>query len=367
MDASATVHSGFVAQSARPSTYQVLKMLYWTMRKHPETASHILAVILGSLSKLAALQFGRLRRKHLPLVALALVEHMGDIVAAEPVARHARRKFPDAKILWFVRKPYRVLPDAYPEVTKVIVVQCITEWLLVWSYGALDVVWDLHLSERRCPQCNVFFRKPGGAGKITFETYYDLGSLLDVQCMSAGIDKLQDGPVLTSSPDTIRSVDALALPARFIVIHAKSNDSARDWPEAKWMDLTSHLRTLLNCYIIEVGTEPRIIRSDGTNQRSLSGKLSVLETAEVIRRAELFIGIDSGPAHLANAVGTPGVLLLGHYQQFQSYMPYSGAYASGLGATILRANGPVADLPIRDVIEAVTARLPPYGRQPARQ
>jgi len=362
MDKSTAAPSGPVVRSARPSTYQILKMLYWTMHKHPETRSHILAVISGSLSKLAALQFGRLRRKHLPLVALALVEHMGDIVAAEPVARHARRKFPDAKILWFVRKPYRMLPDAYPEVTEVIVVQCITEWLLVWSYGTLDVVWDLHLSERSCPQCNAFFRKAGEPGKITFETYYDLGNLLNAHCMSAGIDKLQNGPVLTSSPDTIRSVDALALPARCIVIHAKSNDSARDWPEAKWTDLTNYLRKSFNGCVIEVGTEPRIIRSDGTKQRSLSGKLSVLETAEVIRRAELFIGIDSGPAHLANAVGTPGVLLLGHYQQFQSYMPYSGAYASELGATILRANGPVADLSTRDVIEAVTARLPSYGK-----
>lgn len=359
--------SGSVAQSTRPSTHHILKTLYWTIRKHPETASHISAVIAGSLRKLAALQLERVRGKGLPLVALALVEHMGDIVAAEPIAREARRKFPNAKLLWFVRKPYRALPSAYPEVTEVIVVQCITEWLLLWSYGTLDMVWDLHLSERPCPLCNVFFRKPGEMGKITYETYYELGNLLETQCMSAGIDKLHDGPVLQSSLDTIKSVDALVLPVRFIVIHAKSNDSARDWPEAKWTDLTSYLRTWFSGSIVEVGTEPHIILSDDDQQRSLSGKLSVLETAEVIRRAELFIGIDSGPAHLANAVGTPGVLLFGHYRNFQTYMPYSGAYANGVEATILRANGPVADLPTKDVIQAVAARLTPDAKSPAQQ
>ena len=342
-------------------------MLYWTLRRNPRMAPHIFAVIGGSLRKLAALRFERLRGKSRVMVALALVEHLGDIVAAEPIARHARTTFPDADILWFVRKPYRVLPDAYPEVTNVIVVQCITEWLLIWSYGALDVVWDLHLSERPCPYCNAFFRKPGEPGKITYETYYSLGNLLDAQCVSAGIDKLRDGPVLRSSPAIVKSVDALALPVRFIVIHAKSNDSARDWPEAKWLDLTNYLRTSFDGCVIEVGIEPCVIKSDGTQQRSLSGRLSVLETAEVIRRAELFIGIDSGPAHLANAVGTPGVLLLGHYQKFHHYMPYSGSYASELGATILRADGPVANLPVKDVIEAAAARLPGSSKQPAQR
>ena len=367
MGKSKAVPSKLIAQPTRPSTYHILKMLRWTIRKHPETALHILGVIAGSLSKLAALQLERVRGKGLPLVALALVEHMGDIVAAEPVARDARRKFPNAKILWFVRKPYRALPAAYLEVTEVIVVRCITEWLLLWSYGVLDVVWDLHLSERPCPLCHVFFRKPGEMGKITYETYYEFGNLLETQCMSAGIDKLNDGPALRSSLDTIKSVDALVLPAQFLVIHTKSNDSARDWPEAKWTDLTSYLRTWFSGSIIEVGTAPRIILSDDAQQRSLCGKLSLLETAEVIRRAELFIGIDSGPAHLANAVGTPGVLLFGHYHRFHTYMPYSGAYASGVGATILRANGPVADLPTNVVIQAVADRLTLHAQHTAQQ
>ena len=60
----------------------------------------------------------------------------------------------------------------------------------------------------------------------------------------------------------------------------------------------------------------------------MAGMLSILETAEVIRRAELFVGIDSGPAHLANAVATPGVILIGQYNAFKRFMPYSGLYAT---------------------------------------
>ena len=82
-----------------------------------------------------------------------------------------------------------------------------------------------------------------------------------------------------------------------------------------------------------------------------------METAEVIRRADLFIGIDSGPAHLANAVGTPGVILLGAYGGFRSYLPYSGGYATGMAADIIRADGPAADVPAAAVYDAAMRRL----------
>jgi heptosyltransferase III len=96
--------------------------------------------------------------------------------------------------------------------------------------------------------------------------------------------------------------------------------------------------------------------------RDLCGRLLLLETAEVIRRAALFVGIDSGPAHLANAVGTPGVLLLGQYRTFGRYMPFSGGYADGSRATVLHADGPAATLTVDEVFDAVMRRL----RSPAR-
>ena len=90
---------------------------------------------------------------------------------------------------------------------------------------------------------------------------------------------------------------------------------------------------------------------------NLCGRLSLLETAEVIRRAALFVGVDSGPAHLANAVGTPGVVLLGRYRGFDAYVPYSGGYADGSNATLVRADGPAATIDPAAVARAVRAEL----------
>ena len=40
-------------------------------------------------------------------IYIELVEHLGDIIACEPVTRYLRAKNPDAKIFWIVKPQYR--------------------------------------------------------------------------------------------------------------------------------------------------------------------------------------------------------------------------------------------------------------------
>jgi ADP-heptose:LPS heptosyltransferase len=86
--------------------------------------------------------------------------------------------------------------------------------------------------------------------------------------------------------------------------------------------------------------------------------LSILETAEVIRRASLFIGVDSGPAHMANAMGTPGVVLLGRYEAFDQYMPYTGRFAREEAARVIQWPEPAREIPVDHVFDAATSLCP---------
>ncbi len=52
-----------------------------------------------------------------------------------------------------------------------------------------------------------------------------------------------------------------------------------------------------------------------------------------------------GWAHLANAVKTPGDILLGRYWKWDYYMPHTGFYAEARNCRILRHIGPVSDMP----------------------
>ena len=341
----------------RPTSTAILRQLYWNMRKRPTSWRYAANAIAGATSHAARLTLSKASTRGRPLLAISLVEHMGDIAAAEPFAQAARQRFPKARIVWITRETYRSLPDAYPEVDETLVVQCMSEWLLLWSFGVFDEVWDLHLTDRQCPCCNVGFQKPGKPGKITYETYYDFGNLTTVQAMAAGIEAVRQGPSITTTQEVRRAVDALDLPMEFVVIHAKSNDLTRDWDADKWVRLVDHLCDTYPGNVVEIGSTAQVIKQDAPGRINLCGRVSMLESAEVIRRACLFVGIDSGPAHLANAVSTPGVILIGDYNNFRGQMPYSGFYATAAGATILRADGPAAMLDETLVVQAIKTRL----------
>jgi ADP-heptose:LPS heptosyltransferase len=56
----------------------------------------------------------------------------------------------------------------------------------------------------------------------------------------------------------------------------------------------------------------RFARGSGERAASAAGPLGTRETAALIARAAAFIGMDSGPAHIAAAVGTPVAVLFCH-------------------------------------------------------
>jgi heptosyltransferase-3 len=290
-------------------------------------------------------------------VVITLTEHMGDIVACEPVARYARRLYADAYIIWTIRKAYVSLVAHNPHIDRLLVVNCLTEWIYFRRTGLFDIVIDLHVQYRVCPLCDLPLMKTEGNTDITGENYYYYGTLLSAFCQGAGIDLVDDEPRVYIPRQVGAHVDRLRLPSRFLVIHSTSNETDRDWDDQKWKELIPRITHELGVPVVEVGSGQRPHQPCHVDYINLCGRLSILETAEVIRRAAVFIGIDSGPAHLANAVGTRGVILLGHYRAFERYLPYSGQYGHGARAKLLYQDGPARDIPTERVFEAVSSLL----------
>jgi heptosyltransferase-3 len=102
--------------------------------------------------------------------------------------------------------------------------------------------------------------------------------------------------------------------------------------------------------VIEVGLNPSIACEDG-GFVSLCGRLSIAETAEVIRRAAFFIGVDSAGAHMANVWRIPSLLLFGHYKGQRAWTPYEGFFGEDPDRWILRHDGPLAGQSAEQVIE----------------
>jgi heptosyltransferase III len=291
-----------------------------------------------------------------PTILIGMIEHFGDIVAAEPVARYVRRQHPEAYLVWAVASRFRELIDSNPHVDAALPMDCLTEWIGFRDTRSFDQIIDLQIHGRFCETCYVLLEQPEDRRAIDLDNYYDHGCLLEVFCRSAGLPVLREAPHVYIPEASRSAVDALRLPSRFVAIHATSNQASRDWAADKWQQLVERITIDLGVPVVEVGLQP-MVGPDTPGYTSLCGRLSLLETAEVIRRAETFVGIDSGPAHLANAVGTYGVILLGHYAAFTRYMPYSGEYGSGANADVIHADGPATTIPVERVLAPLEARL----------
>jgi len=293
--------------------------------------------------------------------AITLIEHLGDIVACEPVSRYIRSKEPGAKIIWMVKKEYHELLASNPCVDIVVDVHCLTEkdYLLKWCN--FDQVFDLHFHERSCALCGrtkvQYFGVRENDREITLHNFYNYGCILQSMSQFAGLPPLNEPPRVYIDKNVKSTVEALRLPPRIVVFHCSSNTIEKDWPRDKWNQLARYIGAKYGYCVVEVGLHPILSDSGNLLYRNLAGKLSILETAEVIGRAKLFIGIDSGPAHMANAVGVKGVLLLGSYLGFKKYNPFSGDYGAHGNSSLIYADGPVAGIPFEMVQQSVDNAL----------
>jgi ADP-heptose:LPS heptosyltransferase len=295
----------------------------------------------------------RARRRQ--IVVISQIVHMGDIVACEPVIRHVRRTLPDAFIVFVLQKNYRCLADSHPEVDYILAVECMSEWIIFAPLRLFNRTIDLNIYERSCPICGVPWKKPTGSHGVTRGNYYDHGNLLKAFTVGAGINVEPISPRVYPTPADIQVVNILALPQEYACLHAASNEEEREYPAEKWQIIVDHINTRWGIPVVEIGVKPRL--QFQSPNRCLSGRESITQSAEVIRRSLMYIGSDSGPAHLANAIGAYGIILLGRYGHFMRYMPYSGNYAEGKFSEIIHHDGPVCQMPVERVIMAIDNRM----------
>ena len=297
----------------------------------------------------------RRRDSTIRFIAVALIEHLGDIVACEPVSGYLRNKEPASKIIWFVRKEYRELLENNPNIDLVITVHCLTEREYLAKYCNFDHYIDLHFAERFCAICNATGtrRYKKNRNGISLDNFYNYGNILQTFSRSAGLPPLNDPPRLWIGDAARRVVKLLHLPDKYIVIHCTSNAKEKEWGHEKWSRLVAMLFSSTDFAVVEIGDRTIVGETDSTRYRTFCGILTIPQSAQVTRDAALFIGIDSGPAHMANAAGVPGVVLMGRYLGFTKYNPFGGGYGDGSNASLIQYDGMICDLPFERVCDVV--------------
>jgi heptosyltransferase-1 len=105
----------------------------------------------------------------------------------------------------------------------------------------------------------------------------------------------------------------------------------RAWPVEQWIQLSRSLSQSKTARLILVGGPDdealcqQIESAEGTGiSQNMAGKLSLPETAALLKLADLVISGDTGPCHIAVSVGTPVVSMMGPTLQQRSG-PYGNA------------------------------------------
>jgi heptosyltransferase-3 len=275
------------------------------------------------------------RKAQKPICAVILLGRMGDIVACSPVAKELRRRYPMASIIWFCHPDFCDLVAAIPSVTQAVAVShlediqriqplllrncrvCLNLTLPGTPMSTCGQVWDLNTLD----------------AEVNTDNYYYYGPLLRAFTRNHAFDVTDEFPQLDIPYKTIEAAQRMELPEKYIVIHADSAESARNWSQCGWNLLQKEC--LASLPVVLVGKSQCTI-TNSERVIDFRDKLSIFELAEVIRLSALFVGIDSGPAHIANAVRARSFIILGRYRVFNRYCPYTGFFIEEKGATILQ-------------------------------
>jgi len=108
---------------------------------------------------------------------------------------------------------------------------------------------------------------------------------------------------------------------RLLAIHPAASCPSKIWPNERFADVAGRLMERYGFKVLVI-TGPgdlqlaeNVIKHMHRPVVNLAGKTSVSQLASVLKRCNLFISCDSGPVHIASAVGTPVISIFGRNQK----------------------------------------------------
>lgn len=104
-----------------------------------------------------------------------------------------------------------------------------------------------------------------------------------------------------------------------VLLHPTSRVAFKCWSPAKWITVVERLQQTFDARVmITCGPDPRELKMaevilNGCTKRPASrlGDMTLGQLAALTRRADIFLGVDSAPMHMAAGVGTPVVAVFG--------------------------------------------------------
>ena len=273
---------------------------------------------------------------------------LGDIIHALPAQQQIHRRFPDCEIHWLVEPHYRGLLETVPGIHQVWTAdtkrwrrQPRTASALVHLVRALrrerfDLALDfqgliksaflarLSGAGRRMGFARERCREPAAAGFYTHKVRTSgVGHVIDLNLELAGTLGCAGEPtarvpfrIPVQADRYVQQRLQAAGGGRPVLLNPGAGWPTKRWPARKFARLGSEIRRRLNLPVLFTygpGEEDlvREIQDCSRPGTVASFPTSILQLAALCRRACLMVAGDTGPLHLAVALGTPAVAVMG--------------------------------------------------------
>lgn len=142
---------------------------------------------------------------------------------------------------------------------------------------------------------------------------------------------------------------------KIVALHPGSGSISKNWPVERWIELVERIGAMNGIRLLVTGGEAddavlKRLRKSFSGSLWIEDAVDLNQLAALYSAADLFLGHDSGPGHVAAAVGTPCILLFGSTDP--------GIWAPrGDRVAILQAGAGWESLTVETVFEAVEQKL----------
>lgn len=323
-------------------------------------------------TKTSSIPWGSVRR-----IAVLRLDHLGDVLMALPTLEALREALPKVQIDFWVGPWSQGAAEMAGQANRVVVFEA--PWFSrprkrgTWQgckalscllrEGKYDVVIDLRGDFRHILamwMAKIPFRVgqtlTGGGFLLTHpvphnHALHEVEQGLEI-LRRIGIEPKPKNPwpALNPSPENIEEASkikkALGLQKPLVAVHAMASTPAKRWPEEKWAQLLDALPPTFDIVLVGGGADQaaleEIIRKCRRKAASTAGMMSLPVLAAFLKECRLFIGVDSGPAHMAAAVGTPVISLYSGTNLADQWAP------RGPQVTVLQKKTPCSPCELRD-------------------
>jgi heptosyltransferase II len=290
----------------------------------------------------------------------------GDVILTLPLLEEIKFKFPDAKVSFLCIPGVANILGNNPFVNEVIIYDKRNSQKGIFSfYKFIKLIrekkFDLVISPHRSLRSTLLSYLSKAGQTISFDVSA-LSSLYKTRVAykskiheilrnlsllePIGIIKNEIiPPVLFPSEDDAETVEKLLKSfkieehEKFITLAPGSVWITKAYPEEKFAKLITILKEF-NVKIVMVGGEDDSglcamikVMCKYFNAFNAAGKLTYLQSAELIRRSKVLVTNDSAPLHIGNAVGTKVIALFG------ATIPEFGFYPTGKDDVVFQTGG----------------------------